>query len=95
MSDRFCAVCGDRDARALLATHLSGGEPVTVCGTHDLMHRRAERPARSLAELREMVMDRRRTPDRRGSHPELDELGSQLARAFAPERRAEADRRQG
>jgi hypothetical protein len=94
MSDRFCAVCGDRDARALSSTRLAGGELVTVCGTHELMHRRATATARSLTELRALVMNRRTTEDRRGAgSEEYDELGQKLALAFSSDRRAHVERR--
>ena len=94
MSDRFCAVCGDRDARALSSTRLAGGEQVTVCGTHELMHRRATATARSLAELRALVMNRRTTADRRGGcAEEHDELGQKLALAFSGDRRMLLERR--
>ncbi|WP_394826370.1 hypothetical protein [Pendulispora albinea] len=85
-----CAVCGERDARALTSLRLAGGEPVVVCGTHELMHRRVGRTARSIEELRALVSERRKSADRRAANP--DELASALSQAFAPDRR-ESDRR--
>jgi len=86
-----CAVCGERDARALTSLRLAGGEPVVVCGTHELMHRRAGRTARSIEELRTLVTERRQLVDRRGQNP--DELADALTHAFAPNRRESTDRR--
>lgn len=88
-----CIVCGHFDSRALSTTRLANGEVVVVCGTHELMHRRAESPARSTAELRRMLTERRRG-SRRGI--DGDELGMRLSEAFATsERRSGAgtDRR--
>src|SRR2546430_1462364 len=85
-----CAVCGERDARALTSLRLAGGEPVVVCGTHELMHRRVGRTARSIEELRALVSERRRNVDRRAGNP--DELAAALTHAFSPDRR-ETDRR--
>lgn len=89
---RACAVCGERDARALTTLRLAGGEPVVVCGTHELMHQRASRTARSIEELRTLVTERRRTADRRIANP--DELAGALTQAFSPNRR-ESDERRG
>jgi hypothetical protein len=86
-----CAVCGERDARALSTLRLAGGEPVVVCGTHELMHRRAGRTARSIEELRSFVKERRKTVDRRNL--DTDELAQALTLAFSQDRRAGADRR--
>jgi hypothetical protein len=87
-----CVVCGLSDERALSTTRLLRGEVVVVCGTHELMHRRRERPAANVAELRAALRDRRETRRRR---PIPDELGARLIEAFsAPsERRASGDRR--
>jgi len=85
-----CAECGERDARALTSLRLAGGEPVVVCGTHELMHRRVGRTARSIEELRALVSERRRNNDRRSANP--DELAAALTQAFSPDRR-ESDRR--
>ena len=57
--DSSCAVCGATDARVLATTTLEGGERVTVCGSHKTAHRRAERIARSVDELRLLLCDRR------------------------------------
>ena len=54
-----CAVCGTADARLLATTTLEDGARVTVCGSHKVAHRRAERVARSVDELRMMLCDRR------------------------------------
>lgn len=79
-----CVVCGHFDSRALSTTRLSNGELVVVCGNHELMHRRAESPAKSVAELRRMVTERRRG-SRRGI--DGDELGMRLSEAFATSER--------
>jgi hypothetical protein len=54
-----CAVCGASDARTLATTTLEDGARVTVCGSHKVAHRRAERMARSVDELRLLLCDRR------------------------------------
>ena len=54
-----CAVCGATDARMLSTTTLEDGVRVTVCGSHKVAHRRAERMARSVDELRLLLCDRR------------------------------------
>jgi hypothetical protein len=82
-----CIVCGHFDSRALSTTRLATGDVVVVCGNHELMHRRAESPAKSVAELRRMLTERRRG-SRRGI--DGDELGMRLSEAFAS-----SDRRTG
>jgi hypothetical protein len=54
-----CVVCGASDARTLSTTTLEDGARVTVCGSHKVAHRRAERMARSVDELRMLLCDRR------------------------------------
>ena len=54
-----CAVCGTADARLLSTTTLEDGLRVTVCGSHKVAHRRAERMTRSVDDLRIMLCDRR------------------------------------
>jgi hypothetical protein len=54
-----CVVCGSNDARTLATTTLEDGARVTVCGSHKIAHRRAERMARSVDELRILLCDRR------------------------------------
>lgn len=54
-----CVVCGATDTRVLSTTTLEGGARVTVCGSHKVAHRRAERMARSVDELRILLCDRR------------------------------------
>lgn len=54
-----CVVCGATDARLLSTTTLEHGARVTVCGSHKVAHRRAERMASSIDELRLMLCDRR------------------------------------
>ena len=54
-----CAVCGATDARMLSTTTLEDGVRVTVCGSHKVAHRRAERMARSVDELCLLLCDRR------------------------------------
>ncbi len=87
-----CVVCGHSDARALCTTRLSRGDIVVVCGTHELMHRRAARPAETPSELRAMMRERRES---RRRLPIPDELGARLIEAFSTpsERRASGDRR--
>lgn len=85
-----CAVCGARDARALVAVELPDGASATLCGSHALMHSRSSEPCRTEAELRVAFADRRST-DRR-ARGEGDELASRLAAAFTRDRRS-ADRR--
>ncbi len=41
-------------------TRLEDGTRVTVCGSHKTAHRRAERMARSIDELRALVGERRK-----------------------------------
>lgn len=94
---RVCAVCGTNDERMLVEVKLLGGANVTLCGSHALVHRRAREQARSIAELRAIVGERRTSRDRRGdddrSLGEIDALGRALTEAFAGERRAASDRR--
>jgi hypothetical protein len=54
-----CVVCGATDARTLQTTTLESGTRVTVCGSHKVAHRRAERMASTIDELRMMLCDRR------------------------------------
>jgi hypothetical protein len=82
-----------RDARALVMVDLQSGVRVTLCGTHDLMHRRAGAKARSVEELRAAFKDRRGT-DRRAFKGEVDELAARLDAAFMKERRG-SERRAG
>jgi hypothetical protein len=84
-----CCVCGANDARALVDVVLLGGSQVTLCGSHELMHRRSPVHARTESHLREILGDRRERRDRRRVG---DELGDALLAAFAGERRL-ADRR--
>lgn len=86
-----CAVCGDTDVRALTTTRLASGDVLVVCGTHELMHRRASKVARSFEELRDLVRERRGRRERR--RPRADELGAALDSAFRDERRAAGERR--
>jgi hypothetical protein len=86
-----CAVCGISDMRALVGVDLEGGERTTLCGSHDLMHRRAGAPADSVAALRAMFGDRRAT-ERRGGKGEIDELAEALSAAFCRDRRSSARR---
>lgn len=85
-----CAVCGMSDMRALVAVRLTGGCEVVLCGSHEIMHRRAGAAAGSIAELREAFADRREG-DRRG-RGEVDELAERLTAAFTRDRRG-SDRR--
>jgi hypothetical protein len=56
-----CVVCGVTDARTLAYTRLEDGTRVTVCGSHKTAHRRSQRLARSIDELRKMIGERRKT----------------------------------
>jgi hypothetical protein len=87
-----CAVCGTRDARALVPIELRSGVRTTLCGTHALMHSRDGNGCRNVSELRSTLGERRAT-DRRGAFGG-DELAEQLAAAFTRERRA-TERRAG
>jgi hypothetical protein len=78
------------DARALTMTTLAYGKRVIVCGSHDLVHRRSGRLARSVGELVQLAAERRLRRRRAGSSDELADL---LSGAFAPARRAQLDRR--
>ena len=84
-----CAVCGNADARALEDVILGGGARATLCGSHALMHRRLPTPGQTVAELRELLANRR---DRRDRRQDGDELGAALTAAFSGSRR-EGDRR--
>jgi hypothetical protein len=81
-----CAVCGTRDARALVSVALAGGAEATLCGSHELMHRRARGRSRTVAELRASFGERR-SVKRRGDGLEVDELAERLSAAFTTERR--------
>jgi hypothetical protein len=54
-----CVVCGATDARVLSTTTLEDGARVMVCGSHKVAHRRAERIASTVDDLRMMLCDRR------------------------------------
>jgi hypothetical protein len=86
-----CAVCGMRDARALVEVELDS-ERVVLCGSHEIMQRRDGRAAKTAAELRALFADRRET-DRRG-RGDVDELAASLTAAFSGDRRV-AERRTG
>jgi hypothetical protein len=85
LPDEACCVCGVRDARALTVVALATGLRVTLCGSHELMHRRAGGKARSVAELRAALGERRTM--RRRAESEGDELAERLAAAFMSDRR--------
>lgn len=84
-----CCVCGESDARALVDIVLVGGVQATLCGSHSLMYRRSPAHGRTVAQLREILGDRRGRSERRNVG---DELGDALAAAFSGDRRV-ADRR--
>ncbi len=73
-----------RDARGLVEVELADGT-VTLCGSHDLMHRRAGRKAQTVAQLRTAFAERR-TATRRAEGG-VDELAESLASAFTLDRR--------
>jgi len=74
------------DARALVEVDLAGEPCVTLCGSHELMHRRSGFRAANVAELREAFEDRR-SNERRGGPGEIDELAEKLSAAFMNDRR--------
>jgi hypothetical protein len=80
-----CCVCESSDRRALVEVALVGGERVTLCGSHALMHRRSPVQARSAEELRQRLRNKRARADRRDDGG--DALGAALAAAFAGDRR--------
>ncbi len=82
---KTCVVCGAVDARLLTATRLSGGAVVTVCGSHELAHLRADAPAATVEELRALLGERRVPLERRGVS---DELAGALHLAFSGDRRS-------
>jgi hypothetical protein len=82
-----CAVCGMADQRALLGVVLSGGEVISLCGSHELMHRRDGARSSTLVELRAAYANRR-GGERRGGPGEIDELAEALTAAFTRDRRA-------
>lgn len=45
----------------LAFTRLEDGTRIVVCGSHKTAHRRSERMARSIDELRSMLGERRKT----------------------------------
>jgi hypothetical protein len=73
----------------LVDVELTEGPAATLCGSHDLMYRRAGIRARSGVELGAMLRERRGRRDRRR---EGDELGAALNEAFSGAKRV-ADRR--
>jgi hypothetical protein len=87
-----CVVCALVDTRALVETELASGERVVVCGTHELIYKRAGGKAADVHTLRELVGERRGRLERRERLP-CDELGAMLTAGFAGERRAGNDRR--
>jgi hypothetical protein len=86
-----CCVCGASDARALEDIVLIGGSRATLCGSHALMHRRSPAQARSIAQLRQLVGERRGRSERRSYG---DELADALTAAFSGDQRV-AERRLG
>ncbi|HEX3770374.1 MAG TPA: hypothetical protein VHV30_05900 [Polyangiaceae bacterium] len=87
-----CCVCGARDARALVDVVLIGGARTTLCGSHELMHRRSPAQARTVAQLRALLGDRRSRSDRRDAVAGFDDLAVALSAAFSGDQRV-ADRR--
>jgi hypothetical protein len=84
-----CCVCEASDERTLVEVELDGGGRATLCGSHAIMHGRSKQDARSAADLRDLLRDRRARSERRH---EGDELGTALTTAFNSNRRT-ADRR--
>ena len=85
-------MCGLRDARLLTKVALEAGADATLCGSHALLHDRSGRTAKTPAELR-ATLGERRSYDRRATG-EGDELAERLAAAFTRDRRG-AERRAG
>lgn len=83
-------MCGEGDARALVDVTLEGGGRARLCGSHAVMHGRLGSAARSEADLRRLLQDRRDRPERRSIE---DELAAALADAFRRERRERERRR--
>ena len=86
-----CVVCGMSDARGLVEVDLAGEPCISLCGTHELMHRRSGWKAQNVAELRAAYGDRR-SAERRGGPGEVDELAEALTSAFTRDRRGAARR---
>jgi hypothetical protein len=79
------------DARGLIEVDLAGEPCITLCGSHELMHRRSGWKAQTVSELRAAFGNRRGT-DRRGGRGEVDELADNLTAAFTRDRRSTARR---
>lgn len=90
-AEKCCVVCGTRDARLLVLAELRGGEGVTLCGSHALLHARSGKASSTIEELRAAVGERRTMTRRSDSG---DELGERLTAAFRRDRRG-AERRAG
>ena len=86
-----CVVCGIDDARALVDVDLANDPAITLCGSHELMHRRSGWKARTVTELR-AAFGNRRSNDRRGGPGEVDELAERLQAAFTRDRRSTSRR---
>jgi hypothetical protein len=86
-----CAVCGMSDARGLVEVDLTNTPSVTLCGSHELMHRRSGWAAKTVSELLAAFGNRRGT-ERRGGPGETDELAEKLSAAFLRDRRASSRR---
>ncbi len=80
-----CVVCGVGDARMLVMLELASGQAATLCGSHALMHSRCGEVARTVAELRESLGERRNHARR--AEGEGDELAERLTAAFTRDRR--------
>jgi hypothetical protein len=79
------------DARGLVEIDLAHEPCVSLCGSHELMHRRSGWKSRTVAELRVEFGNRRGT-DRRGGPGEVDELAEKLQAAFTRDRRTTSRR---
>src|SRR4029453_10821401 len=71
------AICGMSDARGLVGIDLANEASVSLCGSHELMHRRSGCTARTVAELR-IAFGNRRAMERRGGPGGSDEVGGKL-----------------
>jgi hypothetical protein len=79
------------DARGLVEVDLAEDPCITLCGTHELMHRRSGWKAQTVSDLRAAYGDRR-SSDRRGGRGEVDELAEALTAAFTRDRRGTSRR---
>ena len=90
---RRCSLCNWSDERALSQVSLSDDTPVTVCGSHYVVHQRVGRAFTTLGAMRQELGERRRYQERRSPSRYRDELAMQLTAAFTLDQRTGLDRR--